>query len=435
MAENDGQGTAPKVVLKPSGDNNVNSSDQTRLDTPPKVEQGGAQSPGAPDGKSRRTIKLQPLPKQGGASAPAPSNIQDTVSLSKEKVEDTATKPNVKTLVAQGAAPAGGAPKPTVNATIKLRPKSGADAATPSAQTQQANLPDDDDGGNDATRPVKAHPHPSTATPQAAPAAVAATPAPASPAPASPATGVPPQNAVPGAKRTIKLRPSSAAASPDTGSGTQQTIKLKPSGQQQEVTDQTQQVPPPPAALSATPGVAHQRPSGQATIKLVPKKPDAAAATTPPPSPSKGDIDETAALPSLKPAGGGKPSLKISPKAAGGPTPSSPTIKAPSVGAPQPKPSDPTVKVEETIKHPTEQPDAAGEEGGPKKLGIRKREEAPLSPQEERASEEFKKGPDGAKKTGSDEPSIIFLLASCLTVAALGYLIFNMVMQLKLLNG
>jgi hypothetical protein len=212
---------------------------------------------------------------------------------------------------------------------------------------------------------------------------------------------------VPGSKQTIKLRPSNtppASASAETAeapapfAAAKATIKLTPKSE--DDSDETQSIPgvTPPSEVEQTTKMAKQ------TIRLVPKKPGAAKPSAP-----------TVKL--------GEPSPDATDDA-GGIKPSSPTVKL----SPKPE-TDQTQEI-------TDAPPAAAAKP---KIGIKRRTtreddthaESAAASADNAAMPDFEDSADNA----SNEPGLIFTLASVITLCAIGYFTFMLFKQYQMWIG
>jgi hypothetical protein len=216
---------------------------------------------------------------------------------------------------------------------------------------------------------------------------------------------------LPGAKQTIKLRPSTAGGAAEKASPTQAdapgakgTIKLKP-------------------AESASGDDA----KGRNTIKLMPKSAGGGGAVAAA-KPSDQTVDAEEIAEDVSPS---SPTVKGPIPEAG--APKSPTIKlkpkssaATADGTAEPTPSSPTVRY-----------DAPSGEPGKKQLTIQKPSAAAEPPSVADAPDYLKDldAPLAKKKTAQkDEPAWLYAVAACLVVGALGYYIVLLVQQIKLLE-
>ncbi len=216
-------------------------------------------------------------------------------------------------------------------------------------------------------------------------------------------------SSLPGAKQTIKLRPSTISgpsaipATPSPGA----TIKLKPAGANQADEDE------------------HTKAMAKQTIKLVPNKGQAATATA-------------------KPAA---PTVRLTPGASLAPKPSDPTIKLTEPQAPQPsdptvkltpqtqmpKPSAPTVKLTAVSGGPPPTP-AATAEGAPALKPTLSIKRQPAATDTISNIEEGQLAPDALvsgeiQAQAKDEPSIIFTLVAVITLIVLGFVMFMLAGQ------
>jgi hypothetical protein len=254
--------------------------------------------------------------------------------------------------------------------------------------------------------------------------------------PPPPAAKLATQTNVPGVKQTIKLRPSSvgggvpggavasSAPTQEAPAPSPKTIKLKPKSAGPEVDDPNAKTADIPAAKAPT---AHL---------LTPSSPTRV-------EPSAPTID---AAPAAAPA---KRTIKLMPTKKGGPEPTvnaadptvevaqpagegaepAPAMRLVKTGSAEPGTSDPTVEM------PGEEPADPGAEPSSapsRKLGIRKTAQQPQAEPGGQATPGPKKAPDeDGAGTGADEPSIIFTLASCFTLAALGFLMFMLFTEVQ----
>ena len=247
---------------------------------------------------SAATIKLTPQPQTSASAATiklTPQSAASTEAASTVKLSRTGAAPSAPTvkLTPQAAASAATiklAPQTSASAaTIKLTPQSAAGGASQTIKLSDAKAPAAGaEGDVENAHTVKISRAPRTAPPM--------------PAPASSAK---PPSAIPGAKQTIKLRPSSMSsgisAAPAPASAPVQlnagqanrTIKLVPVG------NGGAQIAPPSGGAAPAAPVPGTSPAAQ-TVKLTSQTPAAAEQPT------------EAATVKLKTGGTGKTTLKLS---------------------------------------------------------------------------------------------------------------------------
>lgn len=334
-----------KVVLKAPGQPSVKASEVTQV---PAKEQGAEDT--NTQKQARRTIKLKPLRPE---NPPPEDKVEETISMERDELTDKLP------------ASAGGRPDSMDDddLTVKVK-KPATPSASPTATVQKP--PAEKEKEEDATVQIGR---------KATNAALGTTATATAAAPAQPGE----KPAVPGAKQTIKLRPSSV---------------------------------PPAAASTAEDGAA---PAAKPTIKLSPKSAGGEA----PPEKTKKTIRLSPTTASASP-----PGVK----------PSDPTVKmaedAQAGADASVKPGDVTTEMPE---------DKGGAEPPPKKTGLKlKRDKQPEPTAEGGAPDagaepggvpgyEDDMGTDGVPTT--DEPSIIFSLVAIFTLFIIGFLAFMLFAQ------